>query len=796
MVRVCLYLALALGLAGSASGDCTVDFSGAEYAIGTTGNVNLHNGDCTKTASATLTDTNTCGIKCAGGYHMASTFRVASDEAMAYCKGTDLIKDVTCTLCTDQDNCGTSSTTACVTDAGSETLMQCTTVEKGYYKSSQVVKACTADTNCATSDATKDCVSTSTQYCTTPKAGYYVAAGVVSACFTDPRGTFNYADWDDTSYGASCAKAADGTKTTVKITACPPGTYLAKGATATADDVCTACHEATFSRCHCDAKGGASSCKATGECKNGYFKYEGEAGKTGKCTIHTACKAYELDSSDGDGTTDNSCKACKSIENVDAKKLSCSDLTNSQILAGNRGSYDGKTADAKCGKGSEAKWTATEASDAKTCTSDSCACTGANFDKAGVCTACSAVTGGTVKACTATGVAAITEYTCDSGKYKSAAGVCTACSGTVTCTGTQWKDASQCSSTAEGTCVTKKTCAGTGEFIYTAATGTSDAVCASFTAATASMGTFTIGERIDLEFDGTGLETTSNWGFSTAACTGTSLTNFVTNVQTAFSAIGNTVATGVTAGTKGQISAAGGVVGTCDNNIDTSDTVCTTDNSGAGGQAAGTWTAFAPGDLFVCFFPEQSDGTGLVAKQLGKITIAAAKNCQIQEWAESYPSCGITTTGSVGGGMTTTGAMIVTKKSGFQDKCTITCDANLGKFTVTEATAWKSQVGCKTDDTNNALADKVTAKCTALTAGYINRGDGTVLSCMTAGQEAKNAKGETLSCSNFCWYKGACKTGYTKTVGDGKSDTCVSDSAASLSLTAVLLSVVAKVFLF
>lgn len=816
MVRVCLYLALALGLAGSAdAGPCAYTLPTATYAAGTaTATVgNDYVGACTIAGTPTLAANKICTYVCKGATYMVGGKRAPSSyitgqlhcgtaaEASSAIPAGD---KATCAACPAQKGCGDATALTVCGDANSaypdrHKMLKCNAAAKGYQIANNIVEPCTEDVNCKVSDKTSKICVNGKYHCTTPKDGYFTGGttlGDVTVCPDAGTGASQYGYNPSTfDKGIKCAKA-DGTRDTGKltITSCPDGSY--KKVTASADDKCDACNEVGNSRCHC-TKTGATECMATGSCASGYMTYVGVAGaaQTG-CTIHTACTAGKLANPEGTETADNTCVDCKQIDNVPAADVSCNNLARSTVPVGGTG------AASSCGKTTSLyKWTSGRDVKGDTqCDSDTCTCavtgTGTTAGKflnaASECTACFTVTDGTAYTCSDATAAGLLTGKCNkavaggsassgtiqgSGTDGFTAGAnCAACSTTLPatdCTVTQYLDQTVCTATVAGVCKT-----------YTACTGTT-------------------WDRTGLKSAGTGAVTDFNTDQSTCI-----------EKPTALTATGNlkddvVLDLGGSAAAKSQIDgtldviciqpAADACAGTaCVSAVITAPTISAVDATT--GKALVTIdtsaTLLASVAYKLCFIPK-SKATGAAAGNsvsIGTLTLSAQKKCQAEEIERSYPSCaqtGMPANVGVANHVVSPTDITFTRKSGYADKCSIACATDEGWFTVTEATALTKQVGCKTAGGGVADFDKTMDNCATTETGYYERYDQKVISCMSAGQKA-------VSCTsgNVCWYTADCKTGYSKTKGNAVSDTCVSDSAASLSLTAVLLSVVAKVLLF
>lgn len=811
MVRVCLYLALALGLAGSAdAGDCSYTLPTATYAAGTktVTAANDYVGECTIAGTPVLEPDKICTYVCKDGTYMVGGKRAPASythgqfhcgtaaEASSAIPAGD---KATCAACPAQKGCG-DATALTVCGVASTTypdrhkMLKCNSAAKGYKIANNIVEPCTEDVNCKVSDKTsKICVS-GKYHCTTPEDGYFTGGttlGDVTICPDAGTGANQYGYNPSTfDKGIKCAKA-DGTRDTGKltITSCPDGSY--KKVTASSDDKCDACNEVGNSRCHC-TKTGATECLATGSCAAGYMKYVGVAGaaQTG-CTIHTACTAGKLANPAGTETADNECVDCKQIDNVPAADVTCDNLARSTVAMG------ASSTASSCGKTTALyKWTSGRNVKGDTqCNSDTCMCdvtgTGTTAGKflntASECTACFTVTKGTAYTCSdATAAGLLT------GKCNKAVPGGSASSGTVQGTGTDGFTAGQDCLSCFSTTLPTTSCTTTEYLDQTVCTNAVAGVCKTYTACTGTT------------WDRTGLKSTGNGA----------VTDYNTDQSTC---IEKPTALAATGNLKDKVVLDLGGSATENTKIEAIDEICiqpsTTACSGtacdspvitapaiviADGKAtvtvvtSSTLTAVA---YNLCFLPKSkatggSTGTSL---SLGTLTLSAKKQCQAEN-LEVYPSCeqtGMPTDLSVALHVVSPTDITFTRKSGYVDKCSIVCATDEGWFTVTEATALTEQVGCKTKSGDVADFDKTMDSCTTTEKGYYERYDDKVISCMSAGQEA-----ESCDSSNVCWYTADCKTGYSKTKGDAVSDTCVSDSAASLSLTAVLLSVVAKVLLF
>lgn len=207
-----------------------------------------------------------------------------------------------------------------------------------------------------------------------------------------------------------------------------------------------------------------------------------------------------------------------------------------------------------------------------------------------------------------------------------------------------------------------------------------------------------------------------------------------------------------------------------------------------GGLAASTDAAGTAGDGDKYFI------------KVGTLTHAAAVACVKQN--TGFPKgCSYTDTDHNGDvSATSVSGYNPQTKAGYTAACTVSCGTAGAGVTVTDtaATACTAQVGCSSTSTvTTCLTGKTVLGCDAVEAGYTKDiNNEAVYACFGAGQSTLDKDGSAESCSNACWYMAKCKTGYTMTEGVGVTNTCASDSAASLSLTAVLLSVVAKIFLF
>jgi hypothetical protein len=249
MVRVCLYLALALGLAGSVDGaNCDsfvfpatgYSYSGAAYAAGTSG------GRCgaagaESTAVTTLAEGEWCDIGCAAGYFIGHPQAVVGSTtlAMVICptiKATVVLP--TCTACTAVENRDATANEPTCTSTTNSKVTGCAT---GYYKkvatTDEPADQCLLPASQKNCDADETTFATTTGFydCKTPSAGYKLDTNKKPVvCLAN---TFNIINTDETAEkitGITCKK--DGTE--IRIPSCPAGSYKVAG-TGTANDACT-----------------------------------------------------------------------------------------------------------------------------------------------------------------------------------------------------------------------------------------------------------------------------------------------------------------------------------------------------------------------------------------------------------------------------------------------------------------------------------------------------------------------------------------------------------------------------